>query len=539
MLAQVGFPQEQLFAQVQTVATPEVPWSLLWPFLLMALGAVLLVTFTSLVPELRTRSFPALFTVAMAVGSGASLPYIWRRVDEAGGPILVLDGALSIDKFTLFISAIILTAVIFAGVLLDDYLRREGLDGPEWYVLIMLSASGGLMMAAAEDLIVTFLGLEILSIAVYVLAALHLRRSESQEAGFKYFVLGALSSAFFLYGIAMVYGATGSTRLFEINAVLFTENARGLSPASDSSLILAGMALMLVGFGFKVSAAPFHFWTPDVYQGAPTPVVGFMASAVKVGGFAGFVRVFLSGFGRLGDDWRPVVGAMALLSIVIGSFLALRQTNVKRMLAYSSISHAGFILIGLYAAGSPDAGVAQLGLRSVLFYLFAYAVMVAGSFGIATLVGGRGDGKHSLDDYAGLSSRSPLLAGMMMVLLFAQAGIPFTSGFLAKFGVIQAAVRDQAYVLAAIAMVAAVVGAFLYLRIIKTMFFDGISGGVPVASALEADVDEAEVAVHDPIALPPAAVAAIIVSVAMTMLWGVAPNIGGDLLREAASTFLR
>ncbi len=528
----------------QQVATPEVPWSLLWPFLLMALGAVLLVTITSLVPALRTRQFPSLFTITMAVGGGASLPYIWGRVGEIPERrILVLDGAMSIDYFTLVVAAIILTAVVFVAVFLDDYLRREGLDGPEWYVLVLLSASGGLMMAAAQDLIVTFLGLEILSIAVYVLAALHLRRSESQEAGFKYFVLGALSSAFFLYGIAMVYGATGSTRLSEIDAALFATNARGLVPAQDSSMILAGMALLLVGFGFKVSAAPFHLWTPDVYQGAPTPVVGFMASAVKVGGFAGLLRVFLAGFVRLGDDWRPVVGAMALLSIVIGSFLAIRQENVKRMLAYSSISHAGFILIGLFAAASPDAGVAQIGTRSVLFYLFAYTVMVAGSFGVVTLVGGRGDGKHDLSDYAGLAQRSPILAGLFLVLLFAQAGIPFTSGFLAKFGVIQAAVRDEAYVLAGIAMAAAVVGAFLYLRIIKTMFFSDGAQTVPVAAALEADMellaDDSVIAPPERIALPPAALAAIIVAVAITLVWGVVPNIGGEFLRDAATTFLR
>lgn len=512
----------------QTVATPEVPWSLLWPFLLTAVGAVILVTLTSLVPQIRERSFPAFYTAAMAVGSGVSLYWIWNRVTDAGGRIVVLDGAMSIDYFTLFIAAIISVSVFFSALFLDDYLRREGLDGPEWYVLVLLSASGGLMMAAAEDLIVTFLGLEILSIAVYVLAALHLRRAESQEAGFKYFVLGALSSAFFLYGIAMIYGATGSTRLPEIGAALTLTNDRGLTPVEDSSLLLAGMALLVVGFGFKISAAPFHLWTPDVYQGAPTPVVGFMASAVKVAGFAGFTRVFLSAFVPVGADWRPVVGAMALLSIVIGSFLAIRQDNVKRMLAYSSISHAGFILIGLYAAGSADSGVAILGSRSVLFYLFAYTVMVGGSFGVATLVGQQGDGAHSLGDYAGLSARKPILAGLLVVLLFAQAGIPFTSGFWAKFGVIEAAVNGEYYLLAGAAMVAAVVGAYLYLKVIVSMFL----------SSAESD-DGVTVSSGGSIVLAPAATVAIVAAVAATLLWGVLPDLGGDLLRSAATTFLR
>jgi NADH-quinone oxidoreductase subunit N len=511
----------------QTIATPEVPWSLLWPLLLMALGAVVLVTLTSLVPGLRTKGFPALYTAAMAVGSIVSLYWIWNRVQDAGGRIVVLDGALSIDYFSLFVTGVISLAVFFAALFLDDYLRREGLDGPEWYVLVLLSAAGGLMMAAAEDLIVTFLGLEILSISVYVLAALHLRRRESQEAGFKYFVLGALSSAFFLYGIALIYGATGSTRLSEIDAALFVANSRGLTPAEDSSMLLAGMALLIVGFGFKVSAAPFHMWTPDVYQGAPTPIVGFMASAVKVAAFAGFARVFLTAFGLLGNDWRPVIGAMALLSIVLGSFLAITQDNVKRMLAYSSISHAGFILIGLHAAGSVDGGVAALGSRSVLFYLFAYTLMVTGSFGVATLIGRQGDGAHSLSDYSGLSSREPVLAGLLVVLLFAQAGIPFTSGFWAKFGVIEAAVRGESYFLAGAAMVAAVVGAYLYLRIIVRMFL--------TEPAIASD----DATAPGRVVMAPAATLAIVAAVAATLLWGVLPDIGGDVLRDAATSFLR
>ena len=511
----------------QAVATPEIPWSLLRPLLFFAEGAVILVTLTALFPKLRTRSFPALYTGAMAIGSLVFLVPIWNRIED-DGPQIILDGALAVDSFAVFVSGVISIAVLFTAMFLDDYLRREGLDGPEWYVLLLLSASGGLMMAAAEDLIVTFLGLEILSIAVYVLAALHLRRADSQEAGFKYFILGALSSAFFLYGIAMIYGATGSTRLSEIGEALTVMNDRDLTPVEDSSMLLAGMALLIVGFGFKISAAPFHLWTPDVYEGAPTPIVGFMASAVKVAGFAGFARVFLSAFADVGADWRPVVGAMALLSIVIGSFLAIKQTNIKRMLAYSSISHAGFILIGLHAAGSTEDPVAELGARSILFYLFAYTFMVAGSFGIATLVGRQGDGAHQLDDYVGLSTRKPLLAALMVVLMFAQAGIPFTSGFWAKFGVIEAAVRGENYVLAGAAMIAAVVGAYLYLKVTVSMFLTA-----PVT-----DEDGVIVQSGGTIALAPVATVAIVAAVAATILWGVLPDLGGDVLRTAAKSFL-
>ncbi len=275
---------------------------------------------------------------------------------------------------------VICAAVILTALIADDYLRREGLDGPELSILVLLSASGGVIMASANDLIVMFLGLEILSIAVYVLAAMHRKRLSSQEAGVKYFVLGAFSSAFLLYGIAFVYGGTGSTNLVRIVDYFST------SVVASNGLILAGLALMLVGFGFKVAAAPFHWWTPDVYQGAPSPVVAFMASAVKAAGFAGLLRVFYLGFDSWQDDWKPIVFALAALTLLVGSILAVVQTNVKRMLAYSSISHAGFMLVGVQVATG-------LGVAAVLFYLAAYTFMVAGSFAVVTLVGRAGDGR--------------------------------------------------------------------------------------------------------------------------------------------------
>ena len=535
----IGFSSTALVAQLETVAIPQVEWSLLWPILFLAVGGVVLVTITSLVPGLQHRGFPSLFTAAMAIAAGGSLFWIWDRVTESGGSVLVLAGALRVDYFTIVITGIICIGVLFAAMFLDDYLRREGLDGPEWYVLILLSASGGVLMAAAEDLIVTFLGLEILSIAVYVLAALHLRRTESQEAGFKYFVLGALSSAFFLYGIALVYGATGSTTLTGISNGIVSTNARGLTPAADSSLLLAGMALLLVGFGFKVSAAPFHLWTPDVYQGSPTPVVGFMASAVKVAGFAGLLRVFITAFGRVSGDWLQPIGAMSILSLVIGSFLAIRQENIKRMLAYSSISHAGFILIGVYAAGSSDPGVSLDGGQSVLFYLFAYTIMVAGSFGVATVMGKRGDGAHNLSDYNGLARTQPLLSTLLVVLLLAQAGIPFTSGFFAKFGVIAAAVRGGAYELAGAAMIAAVVAAYLYLKVIVAMFLNEPASDVNLAQG-ENDNNEvgsdASTRVVGIVDLAPAAVVAIGIAAGLTLLFGIQPGLGADILRDAASS---
>jgi NADH-quinone oxidoreductase subunit N len=347
--------------------------------------------------------------------------------------------------------------VVLAALLMDGWLRREGMEGAEPYVLLLLSASGGVMMASANDLIVMFLGLEILSIAVYVLAAMHLRKVTSQEAGVKYFVLGAFSSAFFLYGIALMYGGTGSTNLVEISSYLST------TALDHGGLVLAGAALLLVGFAFKVAAAPFHFWTPDVYQGSPSPSVAWMASGVKVAGFTGMLRVFYLALATYRLDWQPIVFAVAVITLLVGSFLAIVQTDVKRMLAYSSINHAGFILLGVQA-GSVE------GVKAVLFYLAAYTFLVAGSFGVISVVSRKGDIGLGLDDFRGLSRDRPVLALVFAIFLFAQAGVPLTSGFFAKFYVVNAAIEAGSTGLAIIAMLTAVVSAFLYLRIIVSMY---------------------------------------------------------------------
>lgn len=527
----------------EAIAAPEIVWSLIWPFIILAIGGVLLVTITSVVPRLRGGGFPAAFTGATAAIAGASLIPIWDRVTNTEGPQLVIANALGVDGFTVFITGVICIAVFFAAMLLDDYLRRERMDGAEWYVLLLMSAAGGVLLASAEDLIVTFLGLEILSIAAYVMAALHLRRLESQEAGFKYFLLGSLSSALFLYGIAMVYGATGYTSLRLIASA--RQNSAGLDPATDSSLILAGMALLLVGFAFKVSAVPFHMWTPDVYEGAPTPVVAFMASGVKVAGFAGLVRVFWLGFGPYVADWRPLIAGLAVLTLLLGSVLALVQTNVKRMLAYSSITHAGFILVAVHAASSPNSS-GLLGGEAFLFYLLAYTVMIAGTFGVVTIVGGTGDSRHEIDDYRGLSRRQPFLAVMMSILLFAQAGVPFTSGFFAKFRVIAAAASEESYVLAGVAMIAAVIAAVLYLRIVVSMFLidggDAPAGSVPAEAEIDLAVDAGAGGSVDllieapPVTVAPAlsAVVAVAIAAGLTVLLGLLPNLGGGVLADAA-----
>ncbi len=549
-------------AAVGEIDTPDIEWSMLSPFLVVAVGGILLITVTSVVPRLRTGGFPAAFTILSAAVAGWFLRGLWSTVRDEG-PRDVVAGSLAIDGFTVFVWGILLACLFLVGGLLDGYLRRERFDGPDWYVLLMMSAAGGMLLAAARDLILIFVGLEILSIAVYVLAGLHLRRSDSQEAAFKYFILGAVASALMLYGIALAYGATGSTNL-EVIANARAANEAGLNPLEDSSLILAAMALLMVGFAFKVSAVPFHMWTPDVYQGSPTPVVAFMASAVKVAGFAGMVRVFWDGFGFYAADWRPLIGVLAVASLVLGSFLALAQTNVKRMLAYSSITHAGFMLIAVNSlAGGADgevtASAAVRGAQALLFYLLAYAIMVIGSFGVLSAIGAEGDDRHSLDDYRGMAKAKPMLAAFFAVLLFAQAGVPFTSGFTAKFRVILAAANTGSYVLAAIAMLAAVVSAVLYLRVVVSMFMTSAPAvahamGAEVEAELEAqsdanaetdddidtddtdDTEDADGEAVEPMVwghTPRPALAVIAIAAVATLLLGIFP-IGTDVLWDAA-----
>jgi NADH-quinone oxidoreductase subunit N len=393
----------------------------------------------------------------------------------------------------------------------SEYLRREELDGPETYAMYLAAAIGAMVMASANDFVVMFLGLETLSIALYVLAASHRRRAESQESGLKYFVLGGFASAFFLYGIALLYGATGTTNLSGMGEFLSGQ----VFLDGDDAMLLAGLALLLVGLGFKIAAVPFHFWTPDVYQGAPTPTTSFMASIGKFAAFAAMLRVLLVALPTRADDWRPVVWVMAIASVVIGSILAVAQTDVKRMLAYSSISHAGFILIGVEAAGhSGDTA----GLPSALLYLMLYSVLVVGTFTVISLVSRTGDGRTDLASFRGLSKERPALALAMTVFLFAQAGMPVTSGFIAKFGVIKAAADNQSYAVAIVAMVASVIAAVLYLRIMISMWLSDAEAG-----------DDA----REKVAVPFTSAIVIMAAVVFTLVAGVFPGWLIDASRDA------
>jgi NADH-quinone oxidoreductase subunit N len=443
-------------ASVAKIRTPHIDYLSILPVLIMMGGAVALVTVSSLFRQVMGVRSATLITVVTAVASLVAALFQWHHVTTRGAQVTIA-GAIAYDGFSVFIQIVVAIAIGLTALIADGYLKREGMDGPEFHVLAMLSASGAMLMGSANDLIVIFLGLEILSIALYVLAAFNHKRVESGEAALKYFVLGAFSSAIFVYGIALVYGATGSTNLPEISDYL------AKNVVASNGVLLAGLALLLVGFGFKIAAVPFHMWSPDVYQGSPSPVTGLMAAIAKAGAFAALLRVFVSSFGTLRTDWQPIVWGIAILSLVVGAVAALVQKDIKRMMAYSSINHAGFILLGVQAA-------TVRGVSASLYYLLAYMFMVIGAFAVITVVARDGDNGHQITDYRGLAKRSPLLALGLTVLLLAQAGVPFTTGFLAKFSVVAAAVDAHSYVLAAIAMGSAAIAAFFYLRVVVAMY---------------------------------------------------------------------
>ncbi|CAB4557475.1 unannotated protein [freshwater metagenome] len=512
---------ETLDSGIVQVAGPSIDWLALLPLIILLVGGLLTLTFSSFLKKREPKGLFTMTTVAIAVAAAiSSLPMwarvqgwdslLWWNIDQSQtGPFSTAGGAVGIDGFSLFITIVLCLGVVLAALLADSFLRRESMTGPEFYVLLLLSAVGGVIMAMSNDLIVLFIGLETLSIAVYVLAGMNLRRVQSQESGLKYFILGAFSSAFLLYGIAMLYGATGSTNFADIRDFM-----SAVVPIHNG-LLLVGLMLVLVGLAFKISAVPFHAWSPDVYDGAPTPATAWMASGVKAAAVAGLVRVFMLTFPNYASTWKPIVYVLAVLSMVVGAALAIVQSNVKRMLAYSSISHAGFILMAIQANSAN-------GITAAAFYVAVYTFMVAGSFGVVAIVGRKGDGNHQLSDYNGLARSNPLLAGSFIVMLLAQAGVPFTAGFFAKFLSITAAADAHAVPLAIIAMVSAVISTFLYLRIIVAMFMSGGDDGT------EAVIDRSK-RLH----VPFAAGLAIAICVVVTIGYGLFPDLLLDPARDA------
>jgi len=447
-----------VIAAAQPLVKPTVDLWAIAPILALVGGGVGVVLLRAILRRHRAVTNVCL-TVALAsvAVAGVLLWHQWDLVRDPGrGPITTFDGMVRADPFAVFLGIVVVASAAMALLLAVSYLRRERLEAPEYLALVLLSASGMLMMTTANDLVVVFLALEILSIPLYVLAAFDRRRLRSQEAGLKYFVLGAFSSALFLYGVALVYGGTGTTSLTGIASFL------SRNTLYEQTTLLVGLALLLVGLGFKVGAVPFHMWTPDVYQGAPTPVTAFMSAATKAAAFAALLRVVLVAFPQYRNDWRPIVWVLAALSMLIGSIAAIAQNDVKRTLAYSSIAHAGYVLMGVWAASSR-------GREAAVLYLFVYAFMAIGAFAIVSLVNRQADDDNPFDDYRGMALRRPFLGGLLIFFVLAQAGIPLTSGFIGKLEIFAAVAQQKQYVLLVIGVLSTVIAAFFYLRIAFTL----------------------------------------------------------------------
>jgi NADH-quinone oxidoreductase subunit N len=374
-----------------------------------------------------------------------------------GRPAVTFSGALAVDGYTAYFELLILFAAAMTALMSVEYAADQGLAGAEYYALIMFAALGMMLMAAADDLIVIFLGLETMSIAVYALAGFLRDDPRSNEAALKYFLLGAFSTGFLLYGIALIYGATGSIKLEPIEAALSR-------PATDNALLLAGVGLLLIGFGFKVAAVPFHMWTPDAYEGAPTPVTAFMAVGVKAAAFAGFMRIFMVHLGPLSPQWTMVLWVMAVLTMTVGNLSALVQTNIKRMLAYSAIAHAGYILVGMTAVASPRAGGA------ILYYLLGYAFTNLGALAVAVALERRGAVRDNIADYRGLATRHPMLAAAMALFMLSLTGVPPLAGFFGKFYIFSAALDAHLLWLTVIAVINSVISAYYYLAVLIAIY---------------------------------------------------------------------
>ena len=401
------------------------------------------------------------------VGLAGLLMALIFTLYTTGAPRQVFMAMAVVDHLGAFFNATFVLIAALTMLLSASYVRREGVSAGEYYALLLFATTGFMFVAAAADLVMVFLAIETLSIATYILAGLLRDEPRSQEAAFKYFMLGALSSAFFLYGIATVYGALGSTNLLTLS--------QALGQGNFSPLLLMGMALLIVGLGFKVAVVPFHMWVPDVYEGAPTAVTAFMTAGPKAAAFAAFLRVFFQGFATpaMTQKWIPIFAVLAALTMILGNFVALAQQSMKRMLAYSSIAHAGYAFVALVAHN-------ELGARSVLYYLVAYTLMSLGAFTVLMVVARREEPYYAFDDYAGLGTTHPLLAAVMALFMFALAGFPPTAGFAGKFYVFSAAVQAGHYVLALIGVLTSVVSVVYYARVVMLMYMREPNGAAPI-----------------------------------------------------------
>ncbi len=430
------------------VAIPDL--TVISPELAIAGGALVLLILDLVFTREQRKAFPYI-ALGFILLSAFCCSILWGRTE------IHFASSYVVDRFRLTFSLVILLASALVVIITGNYLHREDLDRGEFYALLLFTTLGMLLMAGSTDLIILFLGLETLSISLYILASIARNRAEANEAGLKYLLTGSFASAFLLYGIALVYGATGSTNIFHIRDFLNTH-------ASASNLLLiAGIGLLLVGFGFKVAAFPFHAWVPDVYEGSPTVVTAFMATGVKAAAFAGFARVFLMAFAAVQPVWVPVLWWLSVLTMTIGNLVALAQNNFKRLLAYSSIAHAGYLLIGLLV-GTPEA------LSAMVYYLLAYTAMTIGAFAVGIYFSEKGEGRMGVHEWAGFGFRYPVVSSALVLFMISLAGFPPTAGFFGKFYLFSSAVNAGQVPLVVIAVINSVISVFYYLRPVVVLY---------------------------------------------------------------------
>lgn len=432
----------------------------------------------------RTIGILALLGVIATAIAGV---FLWD-VDRTGFNDMVVQ-----DRYSLYINWILLAATALTILISLNYLPRVGLERGEYYPLLLFATGGMLLLAQANDLIIFFLAIELLSITLYILTGFSYPRLSSGEAAMKYLLLGAFAAGFLVYGIALVYGITGQTALPAIATAISTGALDG-----PTSILLAGMGLLIIALGFKVAVVPFHTWTPDVYEGAPTPVTAYMSVATKAAAFAALFRLLVSAFPDLANEWQPVLAVLAVLTMIVGNVVAIMQSNLKRMLAYSSIAHAGYIMLAIIASGSQ-------GATALLIYLLAYALTNIGAFAVALSLELRGEERGELTRLNGLASHQPLLAAAMALFMISLAGVPPTAGFVAKFAVFQAAWQSGFAWLAVVGVITSVISAFFYLRVIVLMYM-----GEPVA--------------EERAIMPAPLVAGLAVAAVLTLLVGVLPS---------------
>ena len=427
----------------------EINWQLLMPELVIALTLLIVLVF-----DLFDSISKAVLGWVTIVGAGIAL-WVSIQMHQAGTVGTQFNDMFKVDNFSLFFNIVFLVSTILVALISMSYLGKDDRKQGPYYLLILLATLGMMLMAAGNELIIVFLGLELMSLSLYVLASYFRDNPASSEAGMKYLLLGAFASAFFLYGIALIYGGAGTTSIPAI--------AEAITTANKSPLLLAGMFLLIVGFGFKVAIVPFHQWAPDVYEGAPTTIAAFISAGPKAAGFAAFLRIFMEALPNLQVEWSGVVIVLAMLTMTVGNVIAIAQTNIKRMLAYSSIAHAGYVLIGLAAANND-------GISSAMLYLLVYCVMNIGAFGAVILAKTEDGESLMISDYAGLGLRKPLLAMFMTIMLLSLAGFPPTAGFVGKFYIFKSAVQAGHIWLVIVGAINTAISAFYYLRVVVTMY---------------------------------------------------------------------